>query len=79
MPRVFTDLQYTVCIYVTGTFLTEELDDQGMLRCRYYLKDSVTGEKKRKRGGEGRGEKKRKRGREVERKGNEHEYEYEYM
>ena len=29
MPRVFTDLQYTVCIYVTGTFLTEELDDQG--------------------------------------------------
>ena len=29
MPRIFTDLQYTICIYATGTFLIEEPDDLG--------------------------------------------------
>jgi hypothetical protein len=43
MPRVFTDLQYTVCIYTTGTFLTEELDDHGNLKslfaCDFYMQN----------------------------------------
>mmetsp|Transcript_9411 Transcript_9411/g.9214 ORF Transcript_9411/g.9214 Transcript_9411/m.9214 type:complete len:637 (+) Transcript_9411:167-2077(+) len=29
MPRIFTDLQYTICIYATGTFLTEEFNETG--------------------------------------------------
>ena len=34
MPRIFTDLQYTVCLYATGSFLYEEPGDQGERRER---------------------------------------------
>ena len=53
MPRIFTDLQYTVCLYATGSFLYEEPGDQGERR-----------ERERER--EGEGERGRGRGREVD-------------
>ena len=36
MPRIFTDLQYTICIYATGTFLIEEPDDLGINFVIFY-------------------------------------------
>ena len=57
MPRIFTDLQYTVCLYATGSFLYEEPGDQGERRER---------EREREREGEGERERGRGRGREVD-------------